>query len=67
MLIDVKDPDNFSLKIALIGLEFNNRLIKEDKTATLFSAAGQKYGFDDPRQTEVTEKPGRRCHIWSDD
>ena len=37
MLKDFEDPDNFSMKSALLELEFNNVLTKEDMIATRFS------------------------------
>ena len=39
-----EDPHNFSLKIAALELEYNNKLTEEDKVATLLSVAGVKYG-----------------------
>ena len=39
-----KDPHNFSLKIASLKLEDNNKLTEEDKTRTLLIIAGVKYG-----------------------
>ena len=42
-LKDCEDPDDFSLKIASLELEFNNLLSKEDKIATLIGVAGAKY------------------------
>ena len=39
-----KDPHDISLKIAALELEYNNKLTKEDKLATLLSVAGEKHG-----------------------
>ena len=40
---DCEYPHGFGLNIASLELEFNNSLSKEDKLATLISAAGSRY------------------------
>ena len=42
-LKDCEDPEDFSLKIVLLKLEFNNFLSKENKLVTLIGVAGTKY------------------------
>ena len=53
-----EDPHDFSLKIAALELEYNNKLTEEDKVATLLSVAGVKYGSTVLGERRLLESQG---------